>query len=54
MVKLFFYEEEKELDTIPENYNEFIQLIGNLFGLQEIDIFIFEYTLNGKEYFFFF
>ena len=51
MVKLFFYEEEKELDTIPENYNEFIQLIGNLFGLQEIDIFIFEYTLNGKEYF---
>ena len=50
MVKLIFYEDEREIEIIPEKYSEFTQLLGNLFGLQEIDIFIFEYTLDDKEY----
>ena len=51
MVKIYFCNDEQELETIPEKYSDFTQLIGNLFGLQEIDIFIFEYTLDDKKYF---
>ena len=51
MVKIYFYDDEQELETIPEKYSDFTQLVGNLFRLQEIDIFIFEYTLDDKKYF---
>ena len=27
MVKIYFYEEIKELETIPEKYNDFLELL---------------------------
>ena len=33
MVKFVFYQDTQEIDQIPENYYDFIQVIGVLFNV---------------------
>ena len=51
VLKIYFCDEEREMDVVPPKYDEFLQFLGNLFGLQEIDKFTFEFTYDNNKYF---
>ena len=51
VVKIYFYDEEKEIEAIPISFEQFADLVGNLFGFQEIEAFTFEYTFDNKKFF---
>ena len=51
VVKIYFFEEEKELSQKPQNYNEFISCIRNLYGYEDMEKFFFEYTLDGNKFY---
>ena len=50
MVKFVFYQDTQEIDQIPENYYDFIQAIGILFNIQEVDKLTLEYTNDNKKF----
>ena len=50
MVKIVFYGEEQQVDQIPESYYDFVQIIGVLFSLQEVEKLTIEYTSDNKKY----
>ena len=50
MVKFVFYQDIQEIDQIPENYYDFIQAIGILFNVQEVDKLTLEYTNDNKNF----
>ena len=51
VIKFDFYEYTQEIETIPEKYEEFIQLIENLFNMEDIDKLTLEYTFDNKKYY---
>ena len=51
VIKFDFCGTTQELDTIPEKYGEFIQLIENLFNMEDIDKLTLEYTFDDKKYY---
>ena len=51
VIKFDFYGLTQEIDTIPEKYEEFIQLIENLFNMEDIDKLTLEYTFDKKKYY---
>ena len=50
MVLILFYEDYRELPQIPEQYVDFIDLVGNLFGINEAEKLTFEYSYDYKNY----
>ena len=50
MVKFVFYQDTQEIDQIPENYYDFIQAIGIIFNVQEVDKLTLEYTNDNKNF----
>ena len=51
VVKLYFFEEEKDMNEKPRNFDDFLSWIQNFYGYADIDKFFFEYTLDGNKYF---
>ena len=51
VVKIYFFEEEKEMNQKPQNFNDFLSWIQNCYGYEDMDKFFFEYTLDGKQYY---
>ena len=50
MVNIIFYEDKQEIEQIPENFYDFIQIIGVFLNLESVDNLILEYTNDNKEY----
>ncbi len=50
MVKILFYGEEQIVDQIPENYYDFIQIIGVLFSIETVHKLTIEYTTDNKTF----
>ena len=51
VVKLYFFEEEKDMNEKPRNFDDFLSWIQNCYGYEDMDKFFFEYTLDGNKYF---
>ena len=51
MVNFNFYGEIRDCPQIPENYYDFIQIIGVLFNLDNVEKLILEYTFDSKTYY---
>ena len=50
MVNIIFYEDKQEIEQIPENFYDFIQIIGVFLNLESVDNLILEYTNDNKVY----
>jgi hypothetical protein len=52
MIIIAFYDEIKEIEQIPEKYEDFLEIISNLYAIdvKEIDNLILEYCIDGKNY----
>ena len=52
MVIFVFYEDIKEIEQIPQNYQDFLEIISNLYGInmEEIDKLAIEYSIDGINY----
>ena len=52
MVKIFFYGDEQRIDQIPENYIDFIQIVGAFFNISEDEAkqLSLEYTSDDKTF----
>lgn len=50
MVLIIYGEEIQEIDVIPEKYENFIEFIKNLFGIEDISKFTLEFTNDNKNY----
>ena len=48
MVLIIFGEEIHEIDVMPEKYEDFIEFIDNLFGINEISKFYLEFSIDNK------
>ena len=51
VVKIYFFEEEKEMNEKPQNFQDFLSWIQNCFGYEDMDKFFFEYTLDGNKFY---
>lgn len=52
MVKIYFYGDEQQMEQIPENYFDFIQIVGAFFNIGESEVtkLFLEYTSDEKTY----
>ena len=50
MVLIIYGEEIQEIDEIPKEYEDFIDFIKNLFGIEDISKFTLEFTNDNKSY----
>ena len=51
VVKIYFFEEEKEMNEKPQNFKDFLSWIMNCYGYEDMDKFFFEYTLDGEKFY---
>ena len=51
MVKIYFYEEIKEVENIPERYNDFLELLESLYGIDKDETYYLEYTIDNANYY---
>ena len=49
MVLIIYGEEIQEISEMPEKYEDFIEFIQNLFGIEEISKFTLEFTNDNKK-----
>ena len=50
VIKIDFLGDTQEIDDIPQDFDEFVKLIQNMFGYTDFDKMTFEYTLDNKDY----
>ena len=52
MVIIVLYDDIKEIEQIPEKYEDFLEIISNLYAInmKEIDDLILEYSIDGKNF----
>ena len=52
MVIIALYDEIKQIEQIPEKYENFLEIIANLYAIdmKEIDNLILEYSIDGKNF----
>ena len=50
MVKIILFGEEQVIEQIPENFYDFIQIIGVLFSVEDIEKYVVEFTHDNKNF----
>ena len=51
MVKIYFYGDIKEVENIPERYNDFLELLESLYGIDKDETYYLQYTIDNNNYY---
>ena len=51
VVKIYFFEEEKEMNEKPQTFQDFLSWIQNCYGYEDMDKFFFFFFLDGNKFY---